>query len=269
MFQTYLRQGVVISELKIDLDNTKKRLIDFLRAEFEKSGVENAVIGLSGGIDSALSAALTSEALGPERLHCVLMPYRTSSPESISDAMLLVDKLNCSHEIVDISPVVDAFIAHEPDMDRIRRGNIMARTRMITLYDRSAKNRALVVGTGNKTEILLGYTTLFGDSACAINPIGQLYKTQVWALARHLGVPEEMIIKAPSADLWQGQSDEEELGFTYKEVDRLFYYMVDIGKSDIELESLGFASDFIDSVRRRMMSQEFKRRMPTIAKLDS
>ncbi len=257
----------MIPQLELDMAYTKRILVEFLREEITRTGAACTVIGLSGGIDSAISAFLAAEALGKDNVFCVLMPYRTSSPESISDAEAVIASLGCHSELVDISPMVDAFLQIDPQMDKVRKGNLMARTRMIVLYDRSAKHRALVTGTGNKTEILLGYSTLYGDSAYAVNPIGDLYKTQIFELARHLGVPEQIISKPPSADLWQGQSDEDELGFTYELVDRLLYFMVDERKSDTELAALGFDPRFAATIRARMTGQQYKRRMPVIAKV--
>jgi NAD+ synthase len=196
-----------------------------------------------------------------------MMPYSGSSPESLAHAELLAGQLGVRTEKVDITPMVDPLIALEPEMDRVRRGNIMARARMIILYDRSSRERGLVVGTGNKTEMLLGYSTLFGDSACAINPLGDLYKTQVWQLAEYLEIPEVIVRKAPSADLWAGQTDEGELGFTYGRIDELLVQMIDERQSDEQLVSRGFEAEFIRSIRSLIRRNQFKRMPPVIAKV--
>ena len=201
-------------ELAIDTDVARRVIVGFIRGQLRQAGFERAVLGLSGGIDSALVACLVAEAIGAERLLCVLMPYRTSADASRADAEDVVRKLGAAHELVEISPMVDAFYAADPDASPLRRGNFMARQRMAVLYDRSVTWGGLVVGTGNKTESLIGYTTVFGDSACAFNPIGDLYKSQVRQLAAAIGVPEAIIRKAPSADLWPGQTDEAESDFT-------------------------------------------------------
>ena len=252
-------------ELHVDPALVKKVLVEFIRDE--TAGFARGVLGLSGGVDSAVAAYLAAEALGPDNVHTVLMPYRTSSPESRSDAEEVVRLLGVRSEVVDISPMVDPFLASAKIADNVRAGNIMARQRMIVLYDISQRERALVVGTGNKTEILLGYGTLFGDMACAINPLGDLYKSQVWQLAEHLGVPRRIIEKRPSADLWVGQTDEGELGFSYSRVDQLLYMMVDERRSDAELAARGFEPEFVGRVKTLIMRNQFKRRPPLIAKV--
>src|SRR5262245_49426273 len=224
-------------ELEIDTDVARRIIVEFIRGQLRQAGFDRAVLGLSGGIDSALVACLVAEAIGAERLLCVLMPYRTSSPASRSDAEEVVRRLGCSSELVDISPMVDGYFGHDgaagaggPDAlegSPLRRGNFAARMRMSVAYDRSVSWQGLVVGTGNKTEALIGYTTLFGDSACAFNPIGDLYKSQVRQVAADIGVPEAIIRKAPSADLWPGQTDEGEVGFSYAQIDRILFRLVD------------------------------------------
>jgi NAD+ synthase len=257
----------MLPQLKLDASAVAEFLTAFIAGEIGKAGFSRAVIGLSGGVDSALSATLAVRALGAENVYCVMMPYRSSSPESVMHARLVAEQLGVRTELVDITPMVDPLIALDEDMSRLRRGNIMARQRMIVLYDRSSRERGLVVGTGNKTETLLGYSTLFGDSACAINPLGELYKTQVWQLAAWLGIPDEVIRKAPSADLWTGQTDEGELGFTYERVDELLLLMVDEQLSDEELMSRGFDAGFIDTVRGMIRRNLFKRMPPVVARL--
>jgi NAD+ synthase len=255
------------TELAIDTDVARRVIGEFIRAQLRQAGFERVVLGLSGGIDSALVAYLVAEAIGAERLRCVLMPYRTSSPASREDAELVVADLGASSELVDISPMVDAFFAADPEASALRRGNAMARQRMIVLYDRSVTWGGLVVGTGNKTESLIGYTTIYGDNACAFNPVGDLYKSQVRQLSAAIGVPERIIRKAPSADLWPGQTDESEAGFSYPTLDRLLYWRIDRRRSVEELEELGFERALVERVDRMVAGAEFKRQVPPIAKL--
>jgi NAD+ synthase len=250
----------------IEINSIKKFLIEFLREEFAKTGFSKGIVGLSGGVDSALVVHLAVEALGKANVLAVLMPYKTSNPQSLSDAKMIVSQLGIKSETIDISAMVDAYIDSRNITDNVRKGNIMARQRMVMLYDISARERALVIGTSNKTEILLGYGTLFGDTACAINPIGDLYKTQVWQLAEAIGVPKKIIEKKPTADLWEGQTDEDELGFSYKDVDQLLYYMIDEHLSDSELVKKGFNKIFIDKVKGMIRQNQFKRSLPVIAK---
>jgi len=255
------------TELEIDTDVARRIIGEFIRGQLRQAGFERAVLGLSGGIDSALVAYLTAEAIGAERLLCVLMPYRTSSPASRADAETVVERLGCASELVDISPMVDGYFELESDASPLRRGNYAARMRMSVLYDRSAIWGGLVVGTGNKTETLIGYTTVFGDSACAFNPIGDLYKSQVRQMAEAIGVPDAIIRKAPSADLWPGQTDETESGFSYPVLDRLLFWLIDKRRSIDEVEALGFDRDLVERVDRMVAGAEFKRQVPPIAKL--
>jgi NAD+ synthase len=255
------------AELAIDTDIARRVIGQFIRGQLRQAGFERAVLGLSGGIDSALVAYLTAEAIGADKLLCVLMPYRTSSPASRADAEEVVQRLGAASEVVDISPMVDAFFANESEAAAVRRGNFMARQRMAVLYDRSATWGGLVVGTGNKTESLIGYTTLFGDSACAFNPIGDLYKSQVRQIAAAMGVPEGIITKAPSADLWPGQTDETEADFSYPVLDRLLFWRIDKRRSIDEMVQLGFDRALVERVDRMVATSEFKRQVPPIAKL--
>jgi NAD+ synthase len=255
------------TELEIDTDVARRVIGEFIRGQLRQAGFERAVLGLSGGIDSALVAFLTAEAIGAERLLCVQMPYRTSSPASLGDAQAVVDQLGTVTEVVDISPMVDGFYREQPDAAALRRGNFMARMRMSVLYDRSVTWGGLVVGTGNKTESLIGYTTVFGDSACAFNPIGDLYKSQVRQMAEAMGVPDAIIRKAPSADLWPGQTDETEAGFTYPVLDRLLFWLIDKRRSIDEVVALGFDRALVERVDRMVAAAEFKRQVPPIAKL--
>jgi NAD+ synthase len=254
-------------ELAIDTDVARQVIGQFIRGQLRQAGFERAVVGLSGGIDSALVAYLVTEAIGAERLLCVLMPYRTSSPDSRADAEEVVHRLGAASELVDISPMVDGYFARDPDASPLRRGNFMARQRMAVLYDLSVTWGGLVVGTSNKSESLIGYTTLFGDAACAFNPIGDLYKSQVRQVAAAIGVPDAIIRKAPSADLWPGQTDETEAGFTYPVLDRLLFWRVDRRRSDEEMSELGFDPELVRRVDRMIATSEFKRQVPPIAKL--
>jgi len=253
--------------LDLNVAMVRELLVQFLRDESKNAGFHRGVIGVSGGVDSAVSAFLTSEALGNENTVGVIMPYRTSSPKSVEDAQTVIDRLGIRSEVVDISSMVDGYCDTWKVTDKVRRGNVMARMRMIVLYDISARERALVIGTSNKTEIMVGYGTLFGDTASAINPIGDLYKTQVWQLARALGIPQQIVEKIPTADLWEGQSDEEELGSTYARLDALLYHLVDERRNDEELHKLGFEPVFVDRVKALIQKNQFKRRPPLIAKV--
>jgi NAD+ synthase len=261
---------MVAVNLGLECEMVRKVLVGFLENEVRKAGFERLVVGLSGGVDSSLAAYLAAEALGPQNVWAVLMPYRTSNPESAAHAALVVEALRIQHLTVEITPMIDAYFGMFPDADQMRRGNKMARERMTILYDHSARLAALVLGTSNKTELLLGYGTQYGDMASAINPLGDLYKTQVWHLARHLGVPEVIVQKHPSADLWAGQTDEAELGFTYEEVDRLLYLLVDerYEVADLVAEA-NLDERFVRAVYRRVQGSQYKRRLPVIAKISS
>jgi NAD+ synthase len=255
------------TELAIDTDVARRVIAEFIRGQLRQAGFDRAVLGLSGGIDSALVAYLTAEAIGAEKLLTVLMPYKTSSPASQSDAEEVVRRLGTPSELVDITPMVDGFFGTDSDASSLRRGNFMARQRMAVLYDRSVTWGGLVVGTGNKTESLIGYTTIFGDNACAFNPIGDLYKSQVRQMAAAMGVPDEIIRKAPSADLWPGQTDETEGGFDYPTLDRLLFWRIDKRRSIDEVVALGFSRETVEKVDRMVAGAEFKRQVPPIAKL--
>ena len=254
-------------ELAIDTDIARRVIGEFIRGQLRQAGFERAILGLSGGIDSALVAYLTAEAIGADKLLCVLMPYRTSSPASQTDAEEVVRRLGAASELVAITPMVDGFYGADTDASALRRGNFMARMRMSVLYDRSVTWGGLVVGTGNKTESLIGYTTVFGDSACAFNPIGDLYKSQVRQVAAAMDVPDSIIAKAPSADLWPDQTDESEGGFSYPELDRLLFWRIDKRRSIDEVVALGFDRALVERVDRMVAGAEFKRQVPPIAKL--
>ncbi|PZP12876.1 MAG: NAD(+) synthetase [Aliarcobacter butzleri] len=248
-----------------DWKKIKQYLISFLKDEVSKAGFEKVTVGLSGGLDSAVVAILCKEAFG-KNLNCVLMPSQFSSQSSIEHAIEVCEKFDIRYDIVSIEPMVSAFLKNM-DNDKLRIGNFSARMRMSVLYDISFKEKSLVVGTSNKSELLLGYGTIFGDIACAINPIGEIYKSDEFEFAKLLGVPESILTKAPSADLWEGQSDEDELGHTYKEIDDLLKLMVDDKKSKDELLKLGFEASFIDKINNRMKANAFKEKLPKIAKL--
>jgi NAD+ synthase len=256
-------------ELAIDTDVARRVIAGFIRGQLAQAGFERLVLGLSGGIDSGLVACLVAEAIGAERLLCVLMPYRTSSAASRGDAETIVAQLGCPSELVEITPMVDAYFGDErfSDASPLRRGNFMARMRMSVLYDRSVAFGGLVVGTGNKTESLIGYTTIYGDNACAFNPIGDLYKSQVRQLGAAMGVPPAVIAKAPSADLWPDQTDEGEGSFSYPLLDRLLYWRIDRRRSLEELVEMGFERGLVERVERLVATSEFKRQVPPVAKL--
>jgi NAD+ synthase len=257
------------NELAINSDLVAGILTGFIANEVRKVGFERVVINLSGGVDSSLAALLAARALGPGNVHALILPYRSSASESRRDAEALAKQLGLTPLIIDISPQIDVYFERFPDADRARRGNKMARERMSIAYDQSLAWNALMLGTSNKTELLLGYGTIFGDLASALNPLGDLYKTQVWQLARELGIPENIVRKAPSADLWEGQTDEADLGFQYAQVDHLLYYLVDRRYSIAELEAAGFDRAFIQVVVDKVQRSQFKRRMPLIAKLST
>lgn len=255
------------ADLRVDVVAVEEILTGFIADETLRAGMKRVVVGLSGGVDSAVAACLARRALGPRGVVAVLMPHRQSHPSSLKDALGLAKRLGLRVERIDITPMVEAYFSSDPKASRVRRGNKMARERMSILYDRSVVHEALVLGTSNKTELLLGYGTLFGDMASAINPLGDLYKTQVFQLARHLSLPAAVVDKAPSADLWEGQTDEAEMGFTYEAVDRLLWDLVERRLSDAELAAAGHDPEFVQRVRRMIAKSQFKRRMPLIAKL--
>lgn len=252
--------------LSLDAPLVEGWLVAFLRDEFARRGFANAVVGLSGGVDSAVVATLAARALGTDHVIAVRMPYRTSSPDSLAHAQLLIDALGVQALTVDISEAVDAYLRHEPDADAGRRGNVMARMRMIVLFDLSAKHRALPLGTGNKSERLLGYFTWHADDSPPVNPIGDLFKTQIWELARHLGVPPQITEKPASADLIQGQTDEGDFGISYAKADQILNWLLH-GYAPMELAARGFAPADVELVRRRLDGTHWKRKLPTVAML--
>jgi NAD+ synthase len=259
--------GRVLDRLILNGDLAVAVLTSFIRDAVETSRTAGVVVGLSGGIDSSLSAALAARALGPERVHGFLLPYRTSSPESEADARRVAEHLGIPHRLIDISPMIDAYFSIEADADAGRRGNKMARERMTILFDQAKRLNALVLGTSNKTEILLGYSTVFGDNASSLNPLGDLYKHQVWQLSRHIGLPEQVVSKAPSADLWPGQTDENELGFPYALADEILYLLFDSGLSPAEVVERGYDEKVVRRIVHLEQQFRFKRRLMLIARL--
>ncbi len=264
-------------ELAIDTDVARRVIPGFIRGQLRQAGFERCVLGPSGGIDLGLVPCLVAEAIGPDQLLCVLLPYRTSSPASRADAEAIVADVGCPSDLVEITAMVDGYFGSDGkagaggmgvrDAAPLRRGNFMARARMAVLYDRSVTFGGLVVGTGNKTESLIGYTTLFGDNACAFNPIGDLYKSQVRQMAAAIGVPSQVIAKAPSADLWPDQTDEGEGAFSYPLLDRILYWRIDRRRSTEELVAMGFERPLVERVERLVATSEFKRQVPPVAKL--
>lgn len=256
-------------KLDLDLNLVEQILVNFLKEEANKVGFSKVVLGLSGGIDSALVAYLAAKAFGPENVLGILMPYKSSSKESVEHAKLVVEDLGIKSKLIEITPMVEPYFQMNPDMDGLRKGNRMARERMCILFDYSAKEKALVLGTSNKTEMLLGYSTQFGDAASAINAIGDLYKTQVWELSKHMGIPQPLIDKKPSADLWEGQTDESELGFSYKLADEILFSLIDEREKKDEIIKKGYPEDIVNKVIWKIKMSQYKRKLPLIAKIST
>lgn len=255
--------------MKIDCAFIEGVLGGFIREELGKAGFKKALVGLSGGLDSAVCAALAARALGPKNVLGLILPYGKSFPQDAKDAQALARRLGIRRRVLDISPMVDAYFRMAPTQNRTQRGNKMARERMSILYDFSVREKALVLGTSNKTELLIGYGTLHGDLACAVNPLGDLYKTQVRQMAKHLRLLEDILKKRPSAGLWPGQTDEKEIGLSYQELDEILYRLVDLRQSQAELAAQGFERKKIERIARLIKNSEFKRRMPPIAKISA
>jgi len=255
--------------MKIDCAFIEGVLCGFIREELGKAGFNKALLGLSGGLDSAVCAALAARALGPKNVLGLILPYGKSFPQDAKDAHALARRLGIRRRVLDISPMVDAYFRLMPTQNRTQRGNKMARERMSILYDFSVREKALILGTSNKTELLIGYGTLHGDLACAVNPLGDLYKTQVRQMAKHLRLPENILKKNPTAGLWPGQTDEKEIGLGYQELDEILYCLVDLRQSKAELAAQGFERKKIERIARMIKNSEFKRRMPPIAKISA
>jgi NAD+ synthase len=251
-----------MKELQLDSSKAIKSLTEFIHKTVLDAGYRKVVLGLSGGVDSSLSAFLSVRALGSENVLALRLPYKTSSPESLEHAQLVIDQLGVESKTVEITTAVDGILANYPEATPVRRGNIMARVRMINIYDQSADFPGLVVGTGNKTESLLGYSTLHGDGAFDFNPLADLYKAQVRQIARDLDVPQVIIEKAPSADLWVGQTDEGELGYTYNDMDQLLYRLVELKLSPEDCVEEGFQREFVDAIVERVKRYRFKSTLP-------
>ena len=247
------------------IKNIKQNLMSFLKEEVLKTGLKKVTLGLSGGLDSAVVAVLCKEVFD-DNLNCVLMPSQFSSKASIDDAVELCKKFDIKYEIVSIEPMLSAYLKNMEE-NSLRIGNFSARLRMSVLYDISARENSLVVGTSNKSELLLGYGTIFGDLACAINPIGDIYKSDLFEFAKYLGVNDSIVKKAPSADFYEGQSDEADLGYSYSKIDSLLKKMIDENRSKDELLALGFEDEFIETIKKRVKINEFKRRLPIVAKI--
>ncbi len=256
-----------MSVLDIDAPTVREKLVQFIRDQMTCAGFEHGIIGLSGGLDSAVTTHLAVEALTSANVIGLILPYRSTNDEDREHAELVVTKLGIKSQIIDITPQVEAYFAQFPQADRLRRANKVARERMSVLYDQSRVHEALVIGTGNKSERLLGYTTLWGDMACAFNPLGALYKTHVHQLADDLGVPEAICTKAPSAGLWPGQTDEAELGFSYAEADQILYWLIDQQCSAEQVAEKGFPRDLVAEIATRVRQSAFKSRMPPVAEM--
>jgi len=254
--------------LRLDPALAVTTLESFIRDAIQTAGAKGVAVGLSGGVDSALAAALATRALGADAVHALSLPYRTSNPDSAKDAASVAASLGLELRTIDISPMVDAYFERfENEADRVRMGNKMSRERMGILFDQAKKHGCLVLGTSNKTEILLGYSTIFGDNASSLNPLGDLYKQQVWQLSRHLGIPDEVVAKSPSADLWPGQTDEKELGLEYATADDVLFLMFDWGLSPDEVLELGYAAEAVEKITQFEKKNRFKRRLMLIARL--
>lgn len=256
-------------EQMMNLVVVEKVLLNFIKETVHKNGFQNAIVGVSGGIDSAVVLALLQRALGSEHTFALLMPYKLSSEDSLQDGKDICDQLRVPYEVIDISPSVDGYFHRFPTEEKVLIGNKCARERMSILYDFSSRHKALVAGTSNKSELLIGYSTLFGDSAAAFLPLGDLYKTQVFVLARHLNIPEKIIARKPSADLWPDQTDEGEIGITYKELDEILYRWVDLRMKPWEIEKAGYSRQTIDRVKSMIMRSQYKRTLPQVCKLQA
>jgi len=255
--------------MKINPPFVVKILCAFIREELARFGYRKGILGLSGGLDSSVCAFLAAKALGPGNVMGLILPYKDTFSQDVRDARWVARRLGIRSRLIDISPMVDAYFSRYPTKDRVRVGNKMARERMSILYDFSAREKALILGTSNKTELLLGYGTIHGDMACAINPLGDLYKTQIRELAGYLGVPAKILAKTPSAGLWPGQTDEGEIGLSYAEMDRILFQLVDCRKDPESIIAAGLSRKSVDKIMSLIRNSEFKRRMPPIAKISA
>lgn len=253
--------------MKINCSFVERVITSFIREELSKFGFEKGIIGLSGGMDSTVCAFLAVGALGAKNVVGLIMPYGKSFKQDVEDAVKVVRLLKIKGKTIDISPMVDAYFSLFPTQDRVLRGNKMARERMSILYDFSAREKALILGTSNKTELLLGYGTIHGDLACALMPLGDLYKTQVLQMGDYLRIPENIRKKVPTAGLWEGQTDEGELGFTYEEADNILFRLVDKRLSALEVIAQGYEKEKVERIISLIKSSEFKRKLPPIPKI--
>ncbi|MCU0288192.1 MAG: NAD+ synthase [Acidobacteria bacterium] len=253
----------------MNLAVVEKVLVNFIKETVNKNGFQDAIIGVSGGIDSTVVLALVQKALGCEHTFALLMPYKLSSEESLKDAKTICEQFKVSYNVIDISPAIDSYFDRFPTTDKVSIGNKCARERMSILYDFSSRKKALVAGTSNKSELLIGYSTIFGDSAAAFLPLGDLYKTQVFELARYLNIPASIIARKPSADLWPMQTDEDDIGITYKELDEILFRWVDLRMKPYEIEKAGYPKEKIDRVKAMVIGSQYKRTMPQVCKLQA
>jgi NAD+ synthase len=254
---------------EINFGVAEKTIVGFIRNSIYKNNFKNGILGVSGGLDSAVALALTQKALGSKHCFALLMPYQSSSPQSLTHGKMICDQFNVKYEVIDISPSVDAYFNRYPTSNKVLIGNKCARERMSILYDFSIRQKALVVGTSNKSEMLIGYSTLFGDSAAAFLPLGDLYKTQIFEFARYLKIPEDIIKKKPSADLWMNQTDEKEIGISYRDLDEILFMLVDRRMTDDRVKELGHSSESIKKIKKMIQNSQFKRTMPPIPKLQN
>ncbi len=265
-----IRREEVAGRLRLHSKLAVQALTHFIRDGVASAGANGVVVGISGGVDSALAAALAVRGLGGERVHAFFLPYRASDPRSAEDAAAVAAQLELPLRTIDLTPQIDAYFASvEPDADLLRRGNKMARERMTILFDQAKKLGALVLGTSNKTEILLGYSTLFGDNASSLNPNGDLYKQQVWQLAEFLETPAAVVAKQPSADLWPGQTSAAELGFDYRIADEILYLMFELGLLPDEIVARDYPAEIVAKIVALERANRFKRRLMLIARLSN